>query len=137
MNVVFTNPYAMLPRRAHADDAGYDVFAAEPVVIKPGEIGIVPLGFKAAIPSIMYGQLASRSSLAKQRILVVGGVIDPGYRGEWKVMLLNLSEHYFHVEVKDAVAQVIFYPIMRPKIESVQELEYSTRGEGGFGSTNK
>jgi dUTP pyrophosphatase len=137
VKVVFTDTRAQLPKRAHADDAGYDVYAVEPVSIRPGDIGVVPLGFKAAIPSIVYGQLASRSSLAKLGVLVVGGVIDPGYRGEWKVMLLNLSGSIFHVAPGDAVAQVIFYPILRPKIDVTDELEYTTRGEGGFGSTNK
>lgn len=137
MKIVKTHPSTELPRRAHVDDAGYDVFAVEPVTIPIGEVGKVPLGFKAEIPSIYYGQLVSRSSLAKQRILTVGGVIDPGYRGEWIVMLLNLSDKLFHVAVGQAVAQVIFLPVMRPKIELTDELELSTRGEGGFGSTGK
>lgn len=132
-----THPRAKPPCLAHPDDAGFDLFPCDPGSIHPGDIGAIELGFKAAVRASCYAQFMSRSSLAKQKIYVVGGTIDPGYRGDWIVMVHNQSGKIFNYSPDKAVAQVIFYPVFRPEIIEVEELPPSSRGAGGFGSTDQ
>ncbi len=127
------------PSYAHADDAGADLRAAEPVELAPGERALVGTGVSIALPEGYAAFVVPRSGLAaKHGITVLNspGTVDAGYRGEVKVTLLNTDlEKTFRVEAGDRIAQIIFTPVSRAVFVPVAELPGSDRGEGGFGST--
>ena len=129
---------ATLPRRAHSDDAGADLYAAEEVVIPPGERREVATGIALAIPEGFAGFVQARSGLAfKHGIMVVNapGLIDAGYRGEIRVCLFNSGGEDFPVQVGDRIAQLVVQAVATPEFVQSEELPDSVRGSGGFGST--
>ena len=128
---------ATLPYRATEGAAGYDIAASREITIEPGEITLVPTGLCLEIPRGRYGQLMSRSSLAKVGVEVTGGVIDSDYRGEVRVILANRGCQTFRCGPGDRVAQMILLPVGRVKVHEKQELESTMRGIGAFGSTNR
>ena len=130
---------AVLPARAYAGDAGLDLVACERVELGPGERGIVPTGLAVAIPDGYAGFVLRRSGLAAKHgvtVLNAPGLVDSGYRGELRVILLNTDKHEtFVVEPGTRVAQLVLVPIALPEPNEVGELPDSERGEGGFGSS--
>jgi dUTP pyrophosphatase len=134
-------PAAIPPSHAHEGDAGYDLHAAEPVTLGPGERAVVGTGIAVAIPEGMAGLVLPRSGLAfKHGIALVNapGLIDSGYRGELRVLLLNTDrEHPFDVEPGDRIAQLVVVRVEAAELEELEELEESARGDGGFGSTGR
>jgi dUTP pyrophosphatase len=129
------------PAQAHEGDAGYDLHAAEAVTIAPGERASVGTGIAVAIPAGQAGLVVPRSGLAARHgISVVNapGLIDSGYRGELRVLLLNTDRaEPFAVEPGDRVAQLVLVDVETPELEEVAELDDTTRGVGGFGSTGR
>jgi dUTP pyrophosphatase len=127
------------PARAHDGDAGYDLHAAEPALLGPGERATVGTGIAVAIPPGHAGLVLPRSGLAARHgISVVNapGLIDAGYRGEVRVLLLNTDrERAFEVAPGDRIAQLVVVPIEGPELEEATELDETLRGGGGFGST--
>lgn len=127
-----------LPSFAHHGDAGMDIFAAESVEIEPGGRKAVPTGFSTEFAAGYVALVWDRSSLAfRHGIKSMAGVIDSGYRGEWKIVLLNTTSEVFSIKAGDKIAQALFQPVVNPKIEVVQNLQDSQRGQGGFGSTGR
>lgn len=130
---------AVLPERAYDGDAGLDLAACERVELAPGERAIVPTGLAVAIPGGHAGFVLRRSGLAAKHgvtILNAPGLIDSGYRGEIRVILLNTDRREtFVVEPGMRVAQLVVLPIASVEVEEVDELPRSERGEGGFGSS--
>ncbi len=130
---------AALPARAHDDDAGLDLCAAEPLTIRPGERAAVGTGIAVAIPPGHAGLVLPRSGLAlRHGIALVNapGLIDPGYRGEIRVLLLNTDrESAFAVAAGDRIAQLVVVALAPVEPLAVAELGASGRGDGGFGST--
>lgn len=125
------------PRYAHEDDAGFDLFACEEARLEPGQRLTIPLGLAAEIPRSCFVSLRDRSGLAGRHGLhVLAGVIDAGYRGEWKVVLVNLGRQAVTLSPGQAVAQGIVQPCLRVRLLEVQGLSESERGQGGFGSTD-
>jgi len=133
------HPAARLPARAHPDDAGYDLCAVEPATLAPGERAKVRTGIAVELPPGHAGWVVPRSGLAaKHGIALVNapGLIDPGYRGEVAVLLLNTdAARAFAVEPGDRIAQLVLVAVAAPALVEVQEATRSERGEGGFGST--
>jgi dUTP pyrophosphatase len=129
------------PRRAHDDDAGLDLHAAEALTLTPGERASVGTGIAVAIPAGHAGLVLPRSGLAARHgISVVNapGLIDPGYRGEVRVLLLNTDrEQPFEVSVGDRIAQLLLVPFVPTVPEAVEELDETVRGAGGFGSSGR
>jgi len=129
------------PAQAHEGDAGYDLHAAEAVTIAPGERASVGTGIAVAIPAGQAGLVVPRSGLAARHgISVVNapGLIDSGYRGELRVLLLNTDRaEPFPVEPGDRIAQLVLVDVETPDLEEVAELDETTRGAGGFGSTGR
>jgi len=130
-----------LPRHAYPGDAGLDLSACDRVVLEPGERALVGTGLAVAIPEGYAGFVQPRSGLAARHgITVVNspGLIDSGYRGEIKVVLLNtdLAEP-FPVEVGDRIAQLVIVPVPAVEVVVVDELEETVRGVGGFGSSGR
>lgn len=129
-----------LPVYATDMAAGMDVSAAitEPVVLEPGDIGLLPCGFAVAIPEGFEMQVRPRSGLAmKHGVTVVNapGTIDADYRGEIKVGLINLGRTAFTVRRGDRIAQLILAPVARAVIQVLPTLAQTVRGSGGFGHT--
>lgn len=129
------------PERAHDGDAGYDLRAAEPVRLGPGERAGVGTGIAVAIPAGCAGLVLPRSGLAARHgISVVNapGLIDAGYRGEVRVLLLNTDlAEAFDVEVGDRIAQLVIVRHEAPELVESEALDESIRGTGGFGSTGR
>ena len=130
---------ATLPERAYSGDAGLDLATCERVELGPGERATVPTGLAVAIPEGYAGFVQPRSGLAaRQGISVVNspGLIDSGYRGEIRVVLLNTdAEHTFVAEPGDRIAQLVVLPIPELELVEVDELPETERGVRGFGSS--
>ena len=132
-------PGAELPTRAHEGDAGLDLRASEPATIGPGERAMIGTGIAIAVPERHAGLVLPRSGLAaKHGISLVNapGLIDAGYRGELRVLLLNTDrEHPFEIERGDRIAQLLLVPFATATPEQVAALDESDRGGAGFGSS--
>ena len=132
---------ATAPTRAHPGDAGCDLYAAEAVRLEPGERASVGTGIAVEIPEGSAGLVIPRSGLAaKHGISVVNapGLIDAGYRGEVRVLLLNTDPaEAFEVAPGDRIAQLVIVQVGDAEPVEVEQLSGSARGEGGFGSTGR
>lgn len=128
-----------LPGYAHVGDAGMDLFSAEDVVIEPFQRVLIPTGIAVAIPVGFAGFVQPRSGLAiKQGLSLVNtpGLIDSHYRGEIKVIAINLDPATpIAVSRGDKIAQFVIQPVAYAELVEVSQLDETVRGEGGFGST--
>jgi len=127
-----------LPRYATAGAAGMDVVSAENLVLGPGERRAVATGFALAIPQGFEIQVRPRSGLALKHAISVPnapGTIDSDYRGELKIILINLGEEQFAISRGDRIAQIVLAPVVRAQWQEVDALDDTERGAGGFGST--
>ncbi|MEM0914278.1 MAG: dUTP diphosphatase [Planctomycetota bacterium] len=131
-----------LPTAQSAHAAGLDVVAAvpeaEPMVIEPGAIGLVPLGFAIAVPVGYEAQVRPRSGLATKHGISMPntpGTVDADYRGEMFVPLINHGREAFTVTRRMRVAQMLIKPVPPVRLFEVDELPATDRGAGGFGST--
>jgi dUTP pyrophosphatase len=128
-----------LPRHAYPGDAGLDLSACERVVLEPGERALVPTGVAVAIPPGYAGYVQPRSGLANEHgITIVNspGLVDSGYRGELRIILLNTDrERSFEIEPGMRIAQLVVLPVPPVELRVVDELPESERGERGFGSS--
>jgi dUTP pyrophosphatase len=134
------DPDLPVPRAAHAGDAGVDLFAREPVRLAPGERATVPTGVAVAIPEGYAGLVTPRSGLAHRHgisLVNAPGVIDSGYRGEIKVVLVNLDREPVTLERGERIAQLVVVPVAEQAFVEVDELPESGRGDGGFGSSGR
>lgn len=126
------------PTRAHADDAGLDLYSREDVTIYPHDCAVFDTGVHMEIPRGMYGKIESKSGLnVKYGVVSCGGVIDSGYTGSIAVKLYNLGNRIYRVWAGDKIAQLVIMPCVAPSLELVEELEETERGDGGFGSTGR
>ncbi len=138
IQVQATDATSRLPSFAHPGDAGADLTAAEAVVIPPGGRALVATGIAVAIPEGHAGFVMPRSGLAIRSgvtVLNAPGLIDAGYRGEVKVALINHSDEPFSIERGDRVAQLVIMPVEQVEYVAVDDLDATSRGDGGFGST--
>jgi dUTP pyrophosphatase len=130
---------AILPSQAYEGDAGLDLAACERLVLRPGERGIVGTGIAVAIPEGWAGFVLPRSGLAAKHGLTLvnaPGLIDAGYRGEVRVILLNTDERErFVIEPGMRIAQLVLVEAASVRLLEVDELSESERGAGGFGSS--
>ena len=129
-----------LPTRMTAAAAGFDLPAAvaEPVVLRPGDIRLVPCGFAMALPPGYEAQVRPRSGIASRHgvtLVNTPGTIDSDYRGEVQVPLINLGRADFTVERGMRVAQMLVLPVPPVRLIEVDELDSTERGAGGFGHT--
>jgi len=129
-----------LPEYKSEGASGADLHAllVEDLVLKPGMRALVPTGVRLEIPSGVEGQVRPRSGLALEHgitILNSPGTVDSDYRGELKIILVNLGERDFRVRNGDRIAQIVFSPVVRVSFLRQDEIAATTRGSGGFGST--
>jgi dUTP pyrophosphatase len=130
-----------LPRYARCGDAGLDLLAADSVTLEPGARAAVATGVAVAVPEGYAGFLQARSGRALHEGLALAnapGLIDSGYRGEIKVIVVNLDpNHPIRVNRGEKIAQLVVQPVVEATLEVVDELPASERGEGGFGSSGR
>ncbi|MBB6732905.1 dUTP diphosphatase [Cohnella zeiphila] len=131
-----------LPKRMSDWAAGFDIHAAvsEPLTLAPGQRALVPTGFAMAMPRELEAQVRPRSGLAlKHGITCLNspGTIDADYRGEVKVLLVNLGQEPFAIERGERIAQLVFQLVPQVELSEVSELPDTDRGAGGFGHTGK
>jgi dUTP pyrophosphatase len=130
-----------MPDRAHPGDAGIDLRSAVDVTLGPGERAVVPTGVAVAIPQGYAGFVQPRSGLAAEHgisIVNTPGLVDSGYRGELKVIAVNLDpREAFEVRRGDRIAQLVVLPVPEATLREVDELPESGRGSGGFGSSGR
>ena len=133
-----------VPKVQTALSAGADLCAAvdaeAPITLKPGARALIPCGFAMALPAGYEAQVRPRSGLAAKHgvtVLNSPGTIDADYRGEVKVILVNLGQEDFVVARGERVAQMVVAPVVQPVFAQVEELDETERGSGGFGSTGR
>ncbi len=126
------------PRKSHAEDAAFDLRARENAELAPGATVLVPTGLFLELPVGFEAQVRPRSGLAAKSSLTIlnsPGTIDAGYRGEVQVILHNAGKTSFHVERGDRIAQMVIQRLPEVELVAAKQLNESTRGAGGFGST--
>jgi len=129
------------PAQAHDGDAGFDLYAAESATIAPGERASVGTAIAVAIPEGLAGLVVPRSGIAVRHgisLVNAPGLIDAGYRGELRVLLLNTDrDEPFRVDPGDRIAQLVLVKVEAPRLEESKTLDETTRGAGGFGSSGR
>ena len=136
------DPKIDTPKYETDGSSGVDLmaFIKEPICLEPGNSCFVPTGLCISIPKDCEVQIRPRSGLAaKSKISVLNtpGTIDSDYRGELKVILINLGKEKFKINNKDRIAQMVIVPVLKFDFEEVLDLDDTNRGSGGFGSTGK
>jgi len=128
----------LAPRRAHHDDAAFDIRAAKPETVPPGQVRLIPTGLFLELPSGWEAQIRPRSGLALKKSITLlnsPGTIDAGYRGEVGIITFNAGSEPFEVERGDRIAQMVIQRLPEVELVRVDELNETKRGAGGFGST--
>lgn len=128
---------AILPTRAHPDDAGLDLYSPVDAVVKPGTSWCIDTGVHVEIPRGYVGMLKSKSGLLFRHNVTSEGVVDAGYTGSIRVNLMNHSDWHYTVHAGDKITQLVILPILTPELEVVSSLGDTERGAGGFGSTGR
>ena len=136
------HPDVEIPSYKTSGSSGLDLqaFIDKNIIIKPNETKLIPTGLSMAIPENFEIQIRPRSGLALNNsisVLNTPGTIDSDYRGEIKIILINLGKSNFVIKNGDRIAQMVITPIVKVNFENVEELPETLRGEGGFGSTGK
>lgn len=138
IRTVLLSPNAVVPSKGTPGAAGYDVYSCDRHVLRPNSITRVGTGFSLEIPDEdWYGRLADRSSMAARGVTILGGVIDPDYRGMVEVLLFNLGRDDVEIRPGDRVAQLIFERKASVTFLPVDRLSSTARGSSGFGSTGR
>ena len=139
---VVIDPGCYKPTRAHDLDVGYDLYSPVDAVlpvcsyITDGSVEI-DTGVHIQLPRNIRGKVASKSGLMFSHNIITDGTVDPGYTGSIKVKLFNLGNAAYRIEKGQKIAQLILEQVITPDLETVEELEETNRGTGGFGSTGK
>ncbi len=141
IDIIKKNKNAILPQKMTEGSAGWDIFACidSDITIKPGELIKVPTGIAIALPNNeMVALLFARSGLAAKHGITLSnsvGVIDSDFRGEIHVALCNVSNKQYTIKQNERIAQLVFMPVLPVQFNLCKQLDNTTRGEGGFGST--
>ncbi len=130
-------PDAKLPSYAHPGDVGLDLYSLEDKLLNPGERHIFFVGFALEFPTGYAAIVKDKGGTSKNGLHTAGGVYDAGYRGEYNVNLVNLSDKPYQVHTGDKIAQLVIFPVAIAELEEVSALNDSSRGEGRFGSTGR
>lgn len=130
------NPTAILPTRAHHDDAGLDLYSVEEIKIAPNSRATISTGLAFAVPSGYVGLVWDKSGVALNLGLTcLAGVLDAQYRGELKIVVLNVGSEIVEIKAGQKVAQLLIQKIELPEVVEVDDLTVTDRADGGFGST--
>ncbi|UCE39746.1 MAG: dUTP diphosphatase [Candidatus Aminicenantes bacterium] len=131
------NKDAKLPQYGHKGDAGLDLFSSTNFVLAEGQVEAIPTGIKIAVPEGYVGLIWDKSGVSLKGVHRLAGVIDSGYRGEVKVVMINLSNEPYVIDRGMKIAQMLVQPITIVDVVEMDDLDDTSRGEGGFGSTGK
>ncbi len=136
--LVFLDKGAMMPTKAHEDDAGFDLFSPKPDIVPRRGSTVIDTGVHIAIPKGYAGLLVSKSGLSTRHDLISDGLIDSGYTGSIRVKLYNLGDVSYMLDRGDKISQLVIIPIGEPDlIETTEPLPETDRGANGFGSSGK
>ena len=135
--VKIISPGAKLPSKDNPADAGIDVYTNESWDLQPGARHLFSTGISVAFPAGYVALLWDRSGLGSKGIHRLAGVIDSEYRGEWKVVLVNLSNEPYEIKAGDKIIQCVLQKFEPVTITEVDDLDESRRGAGGFGSSGR
>lgn len=128
---------AVLPLKGNPADAGIDIFTNESYSLKPGETHVFGTGIAVEIPTGYVALFWDRSGLGSKGIHRLAGVVDSGYRGEWKIVLTNLTKKKFAIQAGDKIVQCLIQKFEPVKIKEVKNLSDTSRGAKGFGSSGR
>jgi dUTP pyrophosphatase len=131
------HPDAKLPVYQHPGDAGLDLFSVVDDVLAAGESKPIPTGIKMAIPEGYVGLVWDKSGISLQGVHRLAGVVDAGYRGEVRVVMVNLGREPFVIKKGMKIAQLLIQAVSAPEVVEADDLDETSRGEGGFGSTGR
>jgi dUTP pyrophosphatase len=129
------SPAAKLPSYGHPGDAGLDLYSAVDHLLRPGEVYAVPTGIKVSIPKGYAGLIWDKSGISLKSVHRLAGVVDAGYRGEVRVVMINLGRAPFEIKAGMKIAQMLVQPVAEVAVVETDDLDETRRGEGGFGST--
>jgi dUTP pyrophosphatase len=133
---IMLDPGAILPTRAHPQDAGLDLYSREEQIILPGESAVFDTGVHIELPPGTFGQLLSKSGLnVYYNVVSCGGTIDEGYTGSINVKLYNLGQKPYMIRKGQKICQLVIIPCVKPELEVVDSLNETDRGNNGFGSS--
>lgn len=138
LQVKRVHPDARIPEYAHSGDSGMDLYSVEDVELAPGETKLVKTGLQVSMPKGFEAQVRPKSGLAAKfgvTVLNTPGTVDSGYRGEVMVILANLGREKYKVEKGKKIAQMVITRVEEAEVEEAEELDSTTRKDGGFGST--
>tara|TARA_B100001964_G_C14185632_1_gene578485 strand:+ start:79 stop:498 length:420 start_codon:yes stop_codon:yes gene_type:complete len=128
-------PEALLPEVMHKGDAALDLYSLENINLKKQEIKVISTGISLSIPKGYWGNIRDRSGLAfKHGLHTLAGVVDSNYRGEIKVVIINLREEY-NIKKGDRIAQLLIQKTEKIELEEVEDLDDTKRGKSGFGNS--
>ena len=131
------NTDAKLPCYGHPGDAGLDLFSAVDMVLEPGKAQAVPTAIQAAIPPGHVGLIWDKSGISLSGVHRLAGVVDAGYRGEIRIVMINLGQEEFTVCKGMKIAQMLIQPVVEVSVVEADSLDDTERGKGGFGSTGR
>jgi dUTP pyrophosphatase len=129
------HPDAKIPVYGHPGDAGLDLFAVIDRELGPGQAFAVPTGIQVAIPAGFVGLIWDKSGISLKGVHRLAGVVDAGYRGEVQVVMINLGSELFPIKKGMKIAQMLIQPVAAVAVIDSDNLDDTSRGEGGFGST--
>jgi len=129
------NAEAKIPCYAHEGDAGMDLFSCEDIILKPNERKWISTGISIALPEGYVSLVWDKSGIAGKGLTTLGGVLDAGYRGEYKILILNISDQNYNIKKGEKIAQILIQKVEKAEIKEVEKLDKTSRGHGGFGST--
>lgn len=128
---------AKLPLYQHKGDAGLDIFSSIDCVLESGEVKPISTGIKVAVPKGHVGLVWDKSSISLKGVHRLAGVIDSGYRGEVRVVMVNLGDEPFVIERGMKIAQLLIQRVAEVEVVEAEDLDETSRGDKGFGSTGK
>lgn len=128
---------AVIPSYGSENSAGFDLYSVEDYELKPGETVAIKTGISSEFSKDLVCLIWDRSSLGCKGIHKFAGVIDSDYRGEWKIVLHNHTGENFYIKKGERIAQAIIQEYYKAEFEEADELSYTSRGKGGFGSTGQ
>lgn len=132
------NDNAIMPKYIHPTDSGMDIFSVEDKIINPSETVLIKTGLKIELPPNTEAQIRPKSGIALKNsvtVLNTPGTVDEGYTGEICIILINHGKEPYRVKNGEKIAQMVIMPVIRVELEEVYEIQDTSRGEGGFGST--
>jgi len=129
------HPEAKLPSYGHKGDAGLDLFSCADYVLGAGEVKAIQTGIKVAIPRGYVGLIWDKSGISLKGVHKLAGVVDAGYRGEVQVVMINLGNAPYEIKKGMKIAQMLIQPISEVEVIEAEDLDDTSRGEDGFGST--